>query len=214
MKSKLAVLMASGLLAGVLASSPGEAASITYKLNTYTGSQFSNPWNDPVTVSWGGRVKTDGKTGALALSDISSFTFNFTIADKTGTASYSFSNKSNPTWYFFQGALTADSKGLYFNFNVPNGFPDRNLIDVGGNGPDFSEVMLEGPSGFGSAGIYLETLNKGETLFLGVYIPKSGNVKIATAISPAPAAFLLSATGLGAMGLFGWRRKQKTTTIA
>jgi hypothetical protein len=39
--------------------------------------------------------------------------------------------------------------------------------------------------------------------------PLSGGVEIAS--TPLPAALPLFATGLGAMGLFGWRRKRKNT---
>jgi hypothetical protein len=42
--------------------------------------------------------------------------------------------------------------------------------------------------------------------------PIEGEGDIATA--PVPAALPLFATGLGAFGLFGWRRKRKAASIA
>jgi hypothetical protein len=39
--------------------------------------------------------------------------------------------------------------------------------------------------------------------------PRSGSVSIAEATTPLPAALPLFATGLGALGLLGWRRKRK-----
>jgi hypothetical protein len=47
----------------------------------------------------------------------------------------------------------------------------------------------------------------------GFLIPVSVN-SFAAAVTPLPAALPLFATGIGAMGLLGWRRKRKNTTGA
>ena len=39
-------------------------------------------------------------------------------------------------------------------------------------------------------------------------------VTIGTTVTPVPAALPLLASGLGAMGLFGWRRKRKSAALA
>jgi hypothetical protein len=41
-----------------------------------------------------------------------------------------------------------------------------------------------------------------------------GPVTIGTTVTPVPAALPLLASGLGAMGLFGWRRKRKSAALA
>ena len=40
-----------------------------------------------------------------------------------------------------------------------------------------------------------------------------GPVTIGTTVTPVPAALPLLASGLGALGLFGWRRKRKSAAL-
>jgi hypothetical protein len=188
-------------IAGVLASAPSQAAPITYTLNTYSGMQFYPPFNDTATITVNAHIKTDGVVGKLALADIVAFDFHFTIADKTGTVTQSFDNTDTINWAFFQGQLTATKKGLFFDFSVANNFPIRNVVDLIGKNAagTFSEFILEGPpGGVGSGDINITTLNAGQTLNLGVTIPKTGNQQIAT--TPLPSALPLFAGGLGLLG--------------
>jgi hypothetical protein len=43
---------------------------------------------------------------------------------------------------------------------------------------------------------------------------RSGRFDVNATVTPLPAAFPLFATGLGALGLFGWRRRRKAVAAA
>jgi hypothetical protein len=47
-----------------------------------------------------------------------------------------------------------------------------------------------------------------------LFTATSGTVTVAAAATPLPAALPLFATGLGALGLLGWRRKKKAVALA
>jgi len=61
--------------------------------------------------------------------------------------------------------------------------------------------LLSATDGFG---IFLADTTGADTNFWG----------LAPATTPVPAAFPLFATGLGGLGLLGWRRKRKARTLA
>ena len=69
-------------------------------------------------------------------------------------------------------------------------------------------------SAFLSGGSGLDLLNCGCFASQGVLDSSSSTLTFAPAATPLPAALPLFATGLGAMGLFGWRRKRKNAIAA
>ena len=52
------------------------------------------------------------------------------------------------------------------------------------------------------------------TLGAGATVSFTGTTELTPAAAPLPAALPLFATGLGALGLLGWRRKRKARTTA
>ncbi len=204
--TRCAFLLGLALIACLIAR-PAPAGTITYILNTYSGAGSFPMFGDSAAITLTGHIKTNGALGKLAQSDITGFDFQFKITDKTGTATHSFDNTDGFTWYFFQSELSATKKGLFFNFDETNGFPDRNMIDLGHTSGDFSELVFEGPTQGSSGGITISTNNAGGTLFLGVFLPKTGaNQQIAA--TPIPGDLPLFASGLAMLGLLGRRRRR------
>jgi hypothetical protein len=76
------------------------------------------------------------------------------------------------------------------------------FIATDGGGFQFSELDLTGARINTDGNVQL--VSGQETLTSAPFTPTT----------PLPAAFPLFATGLGAMGLFGWRRKRKAAAIA
>ena len=210
----------------VFTASQSYANTLTYQLKNFSAGGYYSPDADPVAISVSGHIITDGTIGDLALSDILAYDFQFKITDKYGTTTHGFDNMSNVNWntaYGFWGRLTArmtaGQEGLYFDFSVPDSYPDHNIIEVDGQGLDgaWSTFTLQGLFGT-TAGLFLSSTNYGGGLYLGVYLPMSGDQKIASLIkpkvTPLPAALPLFATGLGGLGLLGWRRKRRAQAVA
>jgi len=81
------------------------------------------------------------------------------------------------------------------------------LLDLSQN-PDFSSSGTLIEFGFGT------TFNTKGDPFSGGWGVDNWNVTINPSSTPLPAALPLFATGLGALGLLGWRRKKKATASA
>ena len=102
--------------------------------------------------------------------------------------------------------VTATSTGLFFNFGDPN----PGLLEFLGF---YGFVCFQNQDACLSSNAYANS-----TLLLDVFgdptdalgpISELGTVEFAIAETPLPSAIPLFAGGLGALGLFGWRRKRK-----
>jgi hypothetical protein len=128
---------------------------------------------------------------------ISSLTYTISVPELGGNLSL------NPitTFTFNYGTLT-----LYSNYTEDQNkdFTDVPDLVIGING-----LPVTPPSGESAAGdVWFSVTADGYTE------TGSGTASFAATTTPLPAALPLFATGLGALGLFGWRRKRKNTTGA
>ena len=107
---------------------------------------------------------------------------------------------TTPTFPNFPLGVTSGSYNMTFN-----------LLDAGSYNPAFITSMFNPGGTVASAAAVLEAallngetyLNIHTTMFMG------GEIRGFLAPVPLPAALPLFATGLGALGLLGWRRKRK-----
>lgn len=85
-----------------------------------------------------------------------------------------------------------------------------NLVDT--ESDDYTGVVFSVPNADFVAGLntITMTMTLGDGLWDGARIAFS-DVEGITSATPLPAALLLFAGGLGAFGLFGWRKKRKNT---
>jgi hypothetical protein len=202
MKWKLLGLTAYIILLG------GSAAGATpyeYDVNLTLGS-------DPVF----GSILTDCNNCTLAQSDIVGWSLSYTVpysGGNGGVTTLSLDDQPGQFFYVVGNGLTATPSGMYFNFDSI----DLSLGQLYGNPSnpigsqlsfydDFSNI----PGSSDLPGFYLlGTAPAGGDPQPQLYFAESGNFLLATSATPLPAAFPLFATGLGALGLLGWRRKLK-----
>jgi hypothetical protein len=194
MKSKLSAALAVILCALTL--SAAKASSITYSIT----------YNVNIALVFGvtanGTITTDGMLGTLTASDIT----DWNLLLHGGLANFTLSNSNSSVADLgTTPPLTATSTGLFFDFSSTTlgfiGFATSGST----NGLSFCDV---GACGSQFAGIAI-IVNS-----LGITEKSSGDLEIASRATPIPAAFPLFATGLGAMGLLGWRRKRKARVVA
>jgi hypothetical protein len=97
-----------------------------------------------------------------------------------------------------------------------------NTFTVNAAGTSITSYDFEADSGSSLVGWFFELTNA-EDEFSNGFSPNTIDVisqagttftPVAVGTTPLPAALPLFATGLGAMGLFGWRRKRKAAAIA
>lgn len=186
MKAKLCGLIVLGALLNVT-----QAGATTFNLeNLQIAPSYS------VT----GSITTDGNTGALLQTDISSW--NLTI--NTGNSPVTLNGPGNPATSAanLTGlALTVVGTGLFFNY----GLSTASFFEIGTTtGPNENVVLEDAAQGGGPLLQFNDGVDARSTSSV------SGNVQIGTAsATPLPATLPLFATGVGAMGLLGWRRKRK-----
>lgn len=189
MKTKLLGLVA---FMSLLDFSPASANTIY----TYTGNDF--------TITTGAYTTSDQVTGTIDLATALGDNFGPSFISPV---SFSFSDGVQ--------TLTNLTAGLDANFLGFSTDASGNIVTwiVLMNEP-FSllnyEIYTEKPNptdAFSSDGGYYATTNEGYVL---------GNPSMWTAMSqtPIPAALPLFASGLGAIGLLGWRRKRKAAALA
>jgi hypothetical protein len=184
MKSKLLGFIA---LVPLLGLSPANATTYTYNVS------FAISASDTVT----GTIKTDCDICSLVGSDFSSWSFTLpgigTITSSLGTGLFGL-----PTY------LTASSTGISFN-------------GPGNGGPvTFSQTGV-GALNFEGGLITDYTLPLPGTVIDSLDVDTNASFQIATmatSTTPLPAALPLFASGLGALGLLGWRRKRKAAVVA
>jgi hypothetical protein len=96
-----------------------------------------------------------------------------------------------------------------------NGLADGDFMDANGNTHGFlfnlnndTFQILDDPSGIGTTTLNgINDLNQ----LVGFYVANENTIGLLAdpTVTPLPASFPLFATGLGALGLLGWRRKRK-----
>lgn len=207
-KTKLLALIACIALIG-----PAEASSITYNVSIDAG-------DDDVT----GSITTNGFIGALSDADIVSY--NLTI-QYVGPAVYS--GQPAPLDNAPTNVACSSSCSSKVDITSVLSSPTPELIacatqitfDFSGNQYDYLTI------GNTSSGNYLYLGDAqaygGEHATQGVvdvyiaaypYVEFDTDNLIATAAAtPLPAALPLFASGLGALGLFGWRKKRKNALL-
>jgi hypothetical protein len=156
-----------------------------------------------------GTITTDGTIGALSLSDL--VTWNLTIQTIGGPV------PGGPETLIGPGQAGSNSIAATL-FSSPSSFTDlvataTTLSYFFGDTsqPSLLEIVEGGLGGDG-----IDLWNAGAVPPTGLFeltIDGQGfGISPTPQTTPLPAALPLFATGLGAMGLFGWRRKRKNTT--
>jgi hypothetical protein len=209
MKAKLFSVL---LFLAVLGFSPAHA--ITYDVNV-VGLQAQECF--PNCASFGsltGTITTDGTLG-IGLSPSIITGWNFSLSDGVNTIGLATANSF--ITYNFSDLLSATPIELDFNFSPnPPRSPQPNLeFTSSSNGARVVTIFAETDIGGSFPGIDPGGIGiaLGFTGFESVtYL--SGTQLIGTAETPLPAALPLFASGLGALGLLGWRRKRKGATKA
>jgi hypothetical protein len=162
------------------ASAPIHASTITYEIDLSVG-----------TGTVVGSITTDGHIGTLADANI--------LADDLVLTDGSYHDEFSSLPHIQGTSLTASASGLFFDFS-------SNINAYFG----WSFLGFEDASGALSA--HPSTISFNLSPCCGdpnspMWVSESGNSQIAA--TPLPAALPLFATGLGALGLLGWRRKRK-----
>jgi hypothetical protein len=213
MTRKLLSVVCAAIAAGVLGFSQAEATPITYTLipDMCASCGTGNATGDSVTLT--GSITTDGASGALSTANILDWnlmvTFSNPLFNLDITPANSFRNAS-PT------LLSATSAGLFFNFEY-SGPLIFNAFDFNAGTSPFLAYCAAPNSvaectGFGPGILIINNPVQGTSWgaeFSGPPLPGSDEIATATPATPLPTALPLFATGLGGLGLLGWRRKRK-----
>jgi hypothetical protein len=163
----------------------------------------------------------------IGIAPANALTFDFSFTNVSGTIDGTVTgeidglvnNEANqaPTAVFIDSAPAG--LGLVFStpFNVLDGFASNSFEFT------VSDGTLTGFFQATDAAVYLFQfyLLPGNVGLVNLWQPQYGNSVIGSAppdfvavtATPLPAALPLFATGLGAMGLFGWRRKRNNTAV-
>ena len=150
-------------------------------------------------------IADDPGDGTFALTALGPFSMSFTF----GTDTFSTSDIQTPLSEILV-VLSGPAGNQQFRFSNTNSFgsgPEGGSIDLVNSFNVFLSFEPPGAAGFfgGNLTLYAEGTdpNNFSNDNSGNYL---GTESLAT---PIPAAFPLFATGLGALGLLGWRRKRK-----
>ena len=204
MTRKLLSVACAAIVAGVLGVSQAHAATVVYNI--------ISPPNLFVSGTLSGTITTDGNTGVLSVSDI----ISWDIVQSADTVHFgSTLDPSNSMVSLTGTALTANATGLFFNF----GATDNSLLEFftppgTGNNLQFCDATtpcLNQNSAQTFSDIVYVFVAPGEGATSGSS-PQVDTTEIAAATvgaTPLPAALPLFATGIGGLGLLGWRRKRK-----
>ncbi len=154
-----------------------------------------------------GTITTDGVTGILSTSDITSY--NLSLVDLSNPPAPM--NPTNTSVDLRGNDLIATLTTLSFNFADTSGDYLFDIFPTCGY-PCGNAVWLSAGANGGSVGAFRLEEAFSQDSFTSETVPKQTEEVIATApsVTPLPAAFPLFATGLGALGLFGWLRKRRT----
>jgi hypothetical protein len=149
--------------------------------------------------------------GFSATANASTVTYDIVLTQTAGTllltqtdftASASFSLPAN-----FSGTETIDGVG----FTIGTQIFTSNLTVQATNGVINNVFAFSGTANGDTLVVGVNSFN-----LFGAHIPSTdvGSVSITPAATPLPAALPLFATGLGALGLLGWRRKRTARSLA
>ncbi len=173
---------------------------------TQAGATTFNLENLQIAPSYSvtGSITTNGATGTLSSqTDISSW--NLIINTGNGPVDLNGPGSPATSAVNYTGlALSVVGTGLFFNY----GLSTDSFFEIGTTTGPNENVVLEDASHPGGP---LLQFNDG--VDSQSTSSESGNTQIGIAsATPLPATLSLFATGLGAMGLFGWRRKRKNAS--
>ena len=162
-----------------------------------------------------GVIVTDGTIGTIVFANI--LDWDLTVNDGvSGAVSLLGPLSGSNSFVALNGsALSATAGALLFNFDSPaaadayvyfesKGSPVTFLCFGGGGGGGYNGNCAAGQPG-NVAAILDQNGDNQNTLLSGTQL---------IAQTPLPAALPLLATGLGAIGLFGWRRRRKAQAAA
>jgi hypothetical protein len=218
MKSKLSSLLlsaASGIITALAAISTAQAATLyTQSLNTALPAFGSNPNQqlaDPFTIAAGGTVNQVTWYGAnLSSSQTTSFNIAF-YANNSGVPGTSLEAISGATPTITSTGLTGCSSACtvsQFTYNLGTSF-------VASAGTEYfisiwdpitlNTSFVWGGSAANTGSVYW---NGTSWASIGLSDNQAFTLSNVSAV-PLPATLPLFATGLGALGLLGWRRKRK-----
>jgi PEP-CTERM motif-containing protein len=174
-----------------------------------------------------GTITTDGTLGTLTSpSQITAWTINQTFDTLRYPASISSpASPSNSTVTLTGNALTATATGLFFNFSGSGGslleFASNNFF--GGSGGislqycDATGNCLNQNLTVLHSFALMAFIDPGTSSTSSGVMESGTMIEIATAVPssvPLPATLPFFATGLGVLGLLGWRRKRKNSAPA
>jgi len=152
----------------------------------------------------------------FGLGPVSSATLTLPVTFNNLVATRSF----DVLGYTGDGALTPNDYELpasptsIGSFTVTPGAFDPVHVDVAA----FINAQIALNADFAGFKVVSNSLVNGEVIDFGDttpgHIPISATLDVTAAATPLPAALPLFASGIGALGLFGWRRKRKTAALA
>jgi len=180
----------------LLGASP--AAAITYLISDNAGIP-SDPQGGLFLT---GSITTNGTIGTLSSVNIAAWNLN--ISGHGQLVTYT---EFNSHFTLTGSALTATATALSFNYTATLGYSLQFFLD-GGTGPGIT-WMADGDLR-GRFALSFDPLVEGEVEFRPgiVSYPVSPPAAV-----PLPAALPLFATGLGVLGLLGWRRKRRSAPL-
>jgi hypothetical protein len=188
-------------------SSEGQAA--TYNISITDASN---------TFSLTGTVTTDGTIGVLQAANITDWNLTMDVGLGNSTVLHG----PVPPWFVTGNDFSANATSLFFNFADAAAAAD---VTVRGGLVSVTAVVLDNTleSQQGVPYIHLQMCDFSRSICRGVWLSPSGNqldqqnqLEILSSgyffiarATPLPSALPLLATGLGVLGLLGWRRKRK-----
>jgi hypothetical protein len=147
----------------------------------------------PLRPSVNGFIETDGTFGTLSQSNIVDFSITVTLNGVSGTIT-SANNTIDP--FLVGNALSATPNDLIFDFTA-NGYLQFSA-------PSQGSVLFCGTGDLCFPNFVIQIMNSTGVQYLA-HNPGGESI----GLTPIPGAFPLFATGLGVLGLLGWRRKRK-----